>query len=32
MRIGEAIKLDRADIDWAEGVLLVRESKFDKSR
>lgn len=32
MRIGEAIKLDRTDIDWAEGVLLVRESKFNKSR
>jgi integrase len=32
MRISEAIKLDRADIDWAEGVLLVRESKFNKSR
>lgn len=32
MRISEAIKLDRADIDWDEGVLLVRESKFNKSR
>ena len=32
MRISEAIKLDRTDIDWAEGVLLVRESKFNKSR
>jgi integrase len=32
LRISEAIKLDRADIDWTEGVLLVRESKFDKSR
>jgi integrase/recombinase XerD len=32
MRISEAIKLDRADIDWTEGVLLVRESKFNKSR
>jgi integrase len=31
-RIGEAIKLDRGDIDWIEGVLLVRESKFNKSR
>ncbi len=28
MRISEAIKLDRADIDWSDGVLLVRESKF----
>jgi integrase len=32
LRIGEAIKLDRADIDWADGVLLIRESKFHKSR
>jgi len=32
MRVGEAVRLDRADIDWAEGVLLIRESKFGKSR
>jgi integrase/recombinase XerD len=32
MRISEAIKLDRVDIDWTDGVLLVRESKFNKSR
>lgn len=32
LRIGEAIKLDRDDIDWAEGVLHIRESKFGKSR
>ena len=32
LRIGEAIKLDRGDIDWTDGVLLVRESKFNKSR
>jgi integrase/recombinase XerD len=32
LRIGEAIKLDRDDIDWAEGALLIRESKFGKSR
>ncbi len=32
LRIGEAIKLDRSDIDWAAGVLLIRESKFGKSR
>jgi len=32
LRIGEAIKLDRSDIDWPEGVLLIRESKFGKSR
>ena len=32
MRISEAIKLDNTDIDWQHGVLLVRESKFNKSR
>lgn len=32
MRVGEAIRLDRADIDWAEGVATVRDSKFGKSR
>ena len=32
MRTSEAIALDRADIDWGQGVLLVRESKFNKSR
>ena len=32
LRIGEAIKLDRPDIDWDHGVLLIRESKFGKSR
>lgn len=32
MRIGEAIRLDRGDVDWTDGVLSVRESKFGKSR
>lgn len=32
MRVGEALKLDDEDIDWDDGVVLVRESKFDKSR
>jgi integrase/recombinase XerD len=32
LRIGEAINLDHDDIDWAEGMLLIRESKFGKSR
>jgi integrase len=32
MRIGEAIRLDRADIDWTAGVLAIRDSKFGKSR
>lgn len=32
LRIGEAITLDRSDINWADEVLLIRESKFGKSR
>ena len=32
VRVGEAIRLDRGDIDWACGVLAIRESKFGKSR
>jgi integrase/recombinase XerD len=31
MRVGEAIRLSRADIDWEDGVLLIRETKFGKS-
>jgi len=32
MRAGEAIRLDRDDLDRADGVLTVRDSKFGKSR
>lgn len=32
MRIGEAIRLDSDDIDFTSGLLLVRRSKFGKSR
>src|SRR5260370_40681301 len=32
MRIGEVIRLDRDDIDWDQGVLTVRDSKFGRSR
>lgn len=32
MRVGEALNLDRADIDWERGLLLIRQSKFGKSR
>jgi integrase len=32
MRIGEAIRLDRGDIDHRRAVLTVLESKFGKSR
>jgi integrase/recombinase XerD len=31
-RVGEAIALDQGDVDWSEGLLLVRRSKFGKSR
>jgi integrase len=32
IRIGEAIAADREDLDTTEGVLVVRDSKFGKSR
>ncbi len=32
LRVGEALRLDRGDIDWSDGVLHVRQSKFGKSR
>lgn len=32
MRVGEAIRLDRDDLDLASGALTVHESKFGKSR
>jgi integrase/recombinase XerD len=32
MRVGEAIRLDHADIDWGEELVVVRASKFGKSR
>lgn len=32
LRIGEALRLDRGDVDLADGVLRVRLSKFGKSR
>jgi integrase len=32
MRLGEALALDRSDIDWNNALLLVRNSKFQKSR
>jgi integrase/recombinase XerD len=32
MRVGEVIRLDRGDIEWAQGVLRIRESKFGKTR
>lgn len=32
MRIGEAIALERGDIEWSEGVITVRSAKFNKRR
>lgn len=32
MRVGEVIALDRTHINWAEGIVEVRASKFNKSR
>ncbi len=31
-RIGELIRLDRHDVDWDEGVLVITYSKFNKHR
>ncbi len=32
MRVGEAVRLDRNDVDLDEGLLTIRNSKFGKSR
>lgn len=32
MRVGESVRLDRDDVDLAEGVLTIRNTKFGKSR
>jgi len=32
MRVGEAIRLDRTDVDLDRGLILVRQTKFNKSR
>ena len=32
MRVGEALRLDRDDLDKANGLLTIRNSKFGKSR
>ena len=32
MRFGEAIRLDRPDVDFTHGLLVIRNSKFGKSR
>jgi integrase/recombinase XerD len=32
MRVGEAVRLDRDDVDLGEGLLTIRNSKFGKSR
>lgn len=32
LRVGEALALDDVDVDWQAGLLVVRQSKFRKSR
>jgi integrase len=32
MRVGEAVRLDRDDVDWERGLLTIVRSKFGKSR
>ena len=32
MRVGEAIGLDRHDVHWADGLLVVAETKFRRTR
>jgi integrase len=32
LRIGEAMRLDRDDVDWDNGLLIVRSSKFGRWR
>jgi integrase len=32
MRVGEAIALDRSDVDWTHGTLTVRQGKFRRAR
>lgn len=32
MRVGEVVRLDRDDIDWGNGLLTIRNTKFGKSR
>lgn len=32
MRVGEALRLECSDVDWTHQLLVVRESKFRKSR
>jgi integrase len=32
LRVGEAIRLDTSDIDWERGLVIVRDTKFGKTR
>jgi integrase/recombinase XerD len=32
MRVGEVVRLDRSDLDWEQGLLTIRHSKYGKSR
>src|SRR5258706_65843 len=32
LRVGEALRLDRCDVDWSQAVIKVRDTKFGKGR
>jgi integrase len=32
LRVGEALRLDDDDVDWARGVLIIKDTKFNRSR
>ena len=32
LRVSEALKLTRSDVDWQQGLLTIRQTKFRKSR
>ena len=32
MRVGEAVGLDRGDLDWDQGLLTIRHAKYNKAR
>jgi integrase len=32
MRVGEVLRLEPSDIDWADAVIMVRDTKFGKGR
>jgi integrase/recombinase XerD len=32
MRLGEAVNLQKRDVDWAQGILTIRDAKYGKCR